>query len=151
MLGWDYCLAVLSFVFSVTFIGYQIQSVYFHGVPSFLVELYCTNSFIYLLGNFLSRKEIGPRRNENLIHVFDKRSWKEKQKWVMGKRWLVPTWRNCEFKCGHASSQKKPFWRNPRAPGADGKLVYSAAENELKKDCALESLSCSIFPNVAVA
>ena len=30
MLGWDYCLAFLSFVFSLQSIGYQIQSVYFH-------------------------------------------------------------------------------------------------------------------------
>ena len=30
MLDWDYCLAFLSFVFSLQSIGYQIQSVYFH-------------------------------------------------------------------------------------------------------------------------
>ena len=36
-------------------------------------NLFCINVIIYLLGNFLSRKEIGPRRSENLIHVFDKR------------------------------------------------------------------------------
>ena len=36
-----------------------------------------TNSFIYLLSNFLSRKKIGPRKSENLIYLFGKRSWKQ--------------------------------------------------------------------------
>ena len=63
----------LSFSFTLMASRY----LYFHGAPSFLVELSCTNSFIYLQGKFLSRKQIGPRKSENLTHLFGKRSWKE--------------------------------------------------------------------------